>query len=154
MRPLALALLLVAATAAPALGQERMAGGVPDSATRSALVALERQSWEAWKNRDTSFFRANMAENAIQNGRTGLAKKDEIVRSIASDCDVTSFALDESSLQVTMVDPNTALLTFKATQDATCGGTKAPSPVWATSMYVRRGGKWLNAFYQETAATP
>ena len=150
MRPLVIALLAVTATTAPALGQAGTAGGPPDQAT---LVALEKRGWEAWKNRDSTAYRAVLADDAISNGRSGVATAAQMVGGL-KDCDVRSFALDDGSFRVTTIAPDVALLTFKATQDATCGGTVAPSPVWASSLYVRRGGKWLNAFYQETPAAP
>jgi hypothetical protein len=42
-------------------------------------------------------------------------------------------------------------LPYTATQDATCEGTKMPPKVYATSIYVRQKGKWLNTSYQETS---
>jgi hypothetical protein len=51
-----------------------------------------------------------------------------------------------------MLNQDVAILTFSATQDATCGGAAEPSPVWASTVFVKRGGKWLAAFHQETPA--
>jgi len=150
MRPIVLALIVVAATAAPAVGQEPRAGAQPDQAT---LVALEKRGWEAWKNKDTTAYRAVLTDDAISNGRSGVATLPQMVSGL-KDCEVRSFALDESTFRITNVAPNVALLTYKATQDASCGGTAAPTPVWASSVYVRRNGEWRSIFYQETPATP
>jgi hypothetical protein len=49
-----------------------------------------------------------------------------------------------------MFDANAALLTYHAAQDTTCGGKVVPSPVWASSLYIKRGDKWFNAAYQQT----
>lgn len=43
-----------------------------------------------------------------------------------------------------------ALAAFQ-TQDVTCGATKLAPKANASSLYVRRGGKWLGVHYQETA---
>jgi hypothetical protein len=40
-------------------------------------------------------------------------------------------------------------LTYKGVADGTCGGTAIP-PVWASSIWVNRGGKWSAASHQET----
>jgi hypothetical protein len=37
-----------------------------------------------------------------------------------------------------------------AAQDTTCKGIAVPSPVWATSLYIRRDGRWFNVLYQQT----
>jgi hypothetical protein len=51
-----------------------------------------------------------------------------------------------------MLAKDTALMTYKATQDAVCNGKKSPPVQWASSLYVKRGGKWVNAFYQTSTA--
>ena len=45
---------------------------------------------------------------------------------------------------------DTALLTYRAEQDTVCNGIAVPSPVWVSSLYVKRGGHWLNALYQQS----
>ncbi len=50
-----------------------------------------------------------------------------------------------------MIEENkTAILTYKAMQDGTCDGKTLHASVWATSIYVKRGGKWVSNFHQET----
>jgi hypothetical protein len=49
-----------------------------------------------------------------------------------------------------MFDANTALLIYHAAQDTTCRGIAVQIPVWATSLYIRRGDRWFNVFYQQT----
>jgi CubicO group peptidase (beta-lactamase class C family) len=45
---------------------------------------------------------------------------------------------------------NAALVTYRATQNTTCGQTKVPSPSWVASTFVKRNGRWRNAIYQQT----
>lgn len=47
-----------------------------------------------------------------------------------------------------------ALLTYRATQDGSCGGQALPGALVVSSVYVRRGGSWMNAAYHETPARP
>ena len=65
-------------------------------------------------------------------------------------CDVKSYSLSDT--KVDWIDKDTALLTYKAESDATCGGQKSPSPVYAASVWVKKNGKWIAAFHQETPA--
>jgi hypothetical protein len=51
---------------------------------------------------------------------------------------------------LTVFDANTALLNYWAEQDTTCNGNAVPSPAWVSSLYVRRGERWVNALYQQT----
>jgi hypothetical protein len=63
-------------------------------------------------------------------------------------CQVKSYTVDH--FKATRIDVNTALLTYHAAQDTQCGSAGVPSPVWVSSLYVRRSGRWLNAAYQQT----
>jgi uncharacterized protein (TIGR02246 family) len=128
----------------PAAGQG--AGDV-----KQALIDLEKGAWEAWKKKDGKYFESFLSDDTVQVSPAGVTRKAQIVKGIvASTCDVKGYEMD--GFDVVMLNPDTALLTFSATQDATCGGAAEPSPVWASTVFVRRGGKWLAAFHQETPA--
>lgn len=139
-------LLLFAGMAVLALGA---ANGDGAGDLKDALVAKERQSWEAWKNRDGSFFAGFLSEDHVEVGFNGRTNKASVVAGVSSPvCVVKSYAVDR--FELTAFGPDAALLTYHAEQDTTCGGRPVPSPVWVSSLYVRRNGKWLNAAYQQT----
>jgi hypothetical protein len=122
------------------------------SALQDTLTRLENRSWEAWKNRDGQFFQQFLSDDHVEVGFTGVAGKAAIVAFVASPvCLVKSYAVENFTL--TIFNENTALLTYRAEQDTSCGGKAVPSPVWASSLYVRQNGVWLNALYQQTAIT-
>ncbi|HEY2896078.1 MAG TPA: nuclear transport factor 2 family protein [Gemmatimonadaceae bacterium] len=113
------------------------------------LEAAERQSWVAWQHRDGSYFQNFLADDHVEVGINGLATKAQVVAFVGSPaCVVTSYAVDH--FRLTRFDENTALLTYHAEQNTMCGTTRAPSPAWVSSLFVRRGGKWMNALYQQT----
>ena len=41
------------------------------------LIKLEKQSWEAWKNRDGKFFQDFLSDNHVEVGFGGLTNKAE-----------------------------------------------------------------------------
>lgn len=123
----------------------------PDNPLKETLVNLEKQSWEAWKNRDAKFFQSFLSDDHVELGFGGPANKAAVVNVVGSPaCVVKSYSVDR--FELTVFDPNTALLTYHAAQDTTCGGKAVPSPVWASSLYIKRGDRWLNAVYQQTQA--
>jgi hypothetical protein len=71
-----------------------------------------------------------------------------VVKATPTEGEVKAFALDH--FRFVMLDSNAILLTYTATQDAVCGGKKAPARVRATVSYVRRGDRWLEAMYMQT----
>jgi hypothetical protein len=116
------------------------------------LINLEKQSWDAWKKRDGKFFEKFLSDDHVEVGFSGIATKSQIVAVVASSvCVVNSYSVD--ALELTMFDANTALLTYRAAQGASCNGAAVPSPVWATSLYIRRSGRWFNVLYQQTQAS-
>ena len=115
----------------------------------ATLVALERQSWEAWKNRDAAFFDRFLSDDHLEVGIGGVAGKAAVTASVgAPDCTVRSYALD--SFRVTAISDSVAVLTYHASQDTVCNGKPVPSPAWVSSVYVYRDRRWLNVLYQQT----
>jgi hypothetical protein len=119
---------------------------------QSTLTGIEQSLWEAWKTADFEVFRANLTENAVTTGSMGvMAGRDRMIEMMSqSPCDVTSYALSE--IQLHRVSDDTAILTYRAEQDATCSGETLPSPVWVSSVYHNQGGAWRSVLYQETPA--
>lgn len=141
---IALALLTFVATFA--LGQTK-----PNDSVEAQIVALEKSAFEAWKNKDRKFFEEHMSEDGQYLDLNGVGGKAQYVKAIIdNDCKVTSYSLDNT--KVTMLSNDVALLNYRYAHDVVCGGNPEASPLWATTVYVKRGGKWLIAFHQEIAA--
>ena len=121
------------------------------TALKNTLVALEKRSWEAWKNRDAGFFEEFLSEDHIEIYSTGRINKAAVLATVATPaCVVRSYAVDK--FQLTAVDADAALLTYYAEQDTTCGGKRVPSPTWVSSLFAKRNGRRENVFYQQSAS--
>jgi Domain of unknown function (DUF4440)/WD40-like Beta Propeller Repeat len=136
-------------------GRERqLTDGVAtrQDALADSLIALERRSWEAWKTRDSAFFRGFLSDDHVEVGFGGVEGKATVVAGVGSPlCVVTSYEVRDFAFH--RLGPTVALLTYHAAQQTTCGGRPVPSPVWVSSLYVLRDGRWLNAAYQQTQST-
>ena len=117
--------------------------------SQRAIIATEKKLWEGWKNKDFKPFKANLSADSILISDQGVADKTNALKGLESvPCEVKSYEL--SDIKVLFLNSSAAIMTYKATQDATCGGQQVPAAVWASSAYVMRGGKWLGASHQET----
>ncbi len=131
-----------------AVGFAGAADPTEEAALKEQLVKLEKQSWEAWKNRDGKFFQEFLSDDHVEVGFGGLSTKAEVVAFVGSPvCTVRSYDLDHFELK--MLDKNTALLTYHEAQDTVCHNP-VPSPCWVSSLYMKRGERWLNVLYQQT----
>ncbi|MDQ6769590.1 MAG: amidohydrolase family protein [Gemmatimonadota bacterium] len=140
----------------PELRSMRRAEGAlprPVAAFDDSIIALEKQSWVAWQKRDGRFFQGFLSDDHLEVGPGGVVGKTSVVASVASPgYVVASYTVDH--FVVTRIEEKVAVLTYRADQQTRCGTFVVPSPAWATSVYVLRDGRWVNAVYQQTTIPP
>lgn len=152
MKSIAVCVLFALLCSAPAMAATPAASASESAANdklKTTLVDLERQSWEAWKGHDGKFFSGFLSDDHVEVGFQGPAGKTSVVADVSGpECSVESYAVD--NFQLTRISVDTALLIYHAQQKTLCGAVAVPSPVWASSLYVKRGGRWLNVMYQQS----
>lgn len=115
---------------------------------KAQIIALEKSGWEAWKNKDGNWFQNNTTKECIWINSEGISDKEQMIKSTQTDCTVASVALND--FKFVLLNENTILLTYVAVQNGSCGNKKLPGKIRASVNYVKRGNKWLEAFYMET----
>ena len=129
-----------------------VSGQTSDNVLKESLITFEKSSWEAWKDRNAEFFKSFLSDDHVELGFYGAANKADVLATVASSaCLVRSYSVDQ--FKVTLLDANTALVTYHAAQDTTCHDKPVPSPVWVSSLYMKRDDRWLNVFYQQSQTT-
>ena len=145
MKKIIMILMIAIGVSSLAYGQTKMS----KDSNEAQIIALEKASWAAWQKKDGSWFQNNLADDWLLVNSFELETKKEIVEGIMTDCEVKSFSFDD--FRFVMLSKDSARLTYHATQDAACEGNALPKSVRATAVYVKRGGKWLQSLYMETA---
>ena len=145
MKKILMILMITIGVSSVTFGQTKMA---TDSKVEAEIIALEKAGWEAWKNKDTSWIQKNGTDEVLYITSDGTSDRSQYNEFTLS-CDIKSFSL--ADFKLVMLDKDAVLLTYTATQEGVCGGQKIPSQVRAAVNYVKRGGKWLEAMYMETA---
>ncbi len=149
MKKIMMILMIVIGVSSLASGQTKMSKNA-DNSVQAQIVALEKQSWQEWKNKNSAWFQTNLSEDFLSVHNDGVINKAQIVKAIASDCEVKSFSLN--NFKFVMLNKDTAMMTYTAMQDAVCSGKTIPANVRVSVAYVKRGGKWLQALYTEIPA--
>ena len=118
--------------------------------TAESLMALENKAWEAYKNKDGKYFEGFLSDNVIDgNGRPTMPRA-EVAKMISEHKeDVKTFSLSEP--HVTSAGADAAVLTYKATFDATENGKTLPSPKTVATVFVRSGTEWKAIYHNEVA---
>ena len=137
------------ATASPTPAAKPRAPRVTKAQLQKQISEMETALWTAWKNKDAKPFEMHLSADSINVGDFGVGGKSGIAEGMKM-CEVKSFSL--SDWKLTKLSASTALITYKATQDATCGGTAVPGTVWASSIWMKRKAAWQAVFHQETPA--
>lgn len=140
-----------------ALGFALLLSGVPlfsqvNATVEKALEGKEQAGWQAWKDHNAKPVEALFTDDSISVADGGVFKgKEQVLKSITdARCVVNSFSLSDFSYM--WLDKGTVVMTYAATQDATCGGKKQAGKVFATTIWQKKGSKWLSPFHQETEA--
>lgn len=115
---------------------------------KEQIIALEKSGWQAWKNNNAAWFKINTTDNFLSVSSGGISNKAQVVKSAATDCDVKTVSIDDFTFVV--LNKETVVLTYIATQDGVCGISKLAAKVRASATYIKQGNKWLEAFYMET----
>jgi|ERR1700752_159711 len=147
MKKMIMVILIAIAALSFAFGQTKMSA---DSKLEGQIITLEKAGWEAWKNKDSSWTRDNVTDEFLLVNSESVSNKTQVIKSTATDCEVKSYSLD--NFKFVTLDKNSVLMTYMAKQDGVCTGKTIPANVRASVVYVKRGGKWLEALYMETPA--
>ena len=142
--------LLIIAAAVSSIGYAQ-GNKTNNEQMRAEIIALETAGWQAWKDNDAEWGKKNTTEDFIMVFGNGIRNKAASVAATSNECKVKSFSL--SDFQFVMLSKDAVLMTYTALQDAVCGGITSAPKVQASVNYVKRGGKWLEAFYTETPIT-
>ena len=130
--------------------QQSTATTMPASLTQ-VILERERAVWEAIKRKDRQADAALLADDFVGLYDTGFGTKAEHVAQMGHQFTLSAFTL--SNVRVKAIDDNSALLMYKATCTAT--GTwkdDCAKPMYVSLLWVRRSGRWLNVFSQDTRA--
>ncbi len=125
-------------------------GAPGNKALEEKIVALEKQGWEAIKEKDWNGLSKLMAEDFVEVGDMGIRGKAAAIEDLKANFGLTEHSMKDA--KVLELGKDSALVTYTLTQKGTYKGQEVPPKVNCSATYVRRGGKWLNTSFQQTAA--
>ncbi len=134
--------------AAPSVLGQNQRG--PHQSVQNILHQQEQQLATAEKRQDKKYFQQKLDDNLIYVAYNGLVfTKDKILQSL-NYIDVSRY-----SIQNTKVRPlgiNAGLVTYDLLLNGSIAGHDLPKKMYASSVWVKRGGAWVLIFHQSTPA--
>ena len=134
------------ATAVPAVASATVHGTVGQR-----LITNERASWDLAIKRDVSAYKAFHAPDFFTVTGTGVVNRAPSEAS-AMDSNVRFDQCELSGFDVHFVAENAALITYRVKATGLDHGKAFQLDSHASSLWMKRDGKWLNVFYQATPA--
>jgi hypothetical protein len=144
--------LTIAQAPAPATtAQTKAPSMMAGSASDDALVANERKMFAALEKNDADAFKALVTADGMSADANGFMKISDFLPMIAT-MKMTDWKINDP--HVIHVDANPAIVTYTWTGMATMGDQTFDKPTYISTVWAKRGGKWLAVYHQETEAAP
>jgi ketosteroid isomerase-like protein len=129
--------------------QQQEAARVRADALKEEIVAQERAELDSLKTGDMTAFANFLADDAVFVDAQGAAGKAEVVKNTAS------FRLHEytmTDVRFVAVSEESGLIAYRVTESGTSHGKEFAAKVNVSALWLKRGGRWVCVFSQETAA--
>lgn len=127
-----------------------------DAQAEKTIIANERAATDAFTKGNVTAFSAVVAADgwAVDSvmGRSPVADLVKDFAAATKELKLTSWDITESRIQ--WADANTAVHSYKWSGKGTDHGKPVVSPVWASTVWTKKSGKWIAIFHQESAAPP
>jgi ketosteroid isomerase-like protein len=110
------------------------------------LIDNSRATWEAYKARNIAGIKALTASDYVSFTQAGPSNLQQDIDTIDK-LTIESFSVDDP--KVTWATKDVAILRYKCDLKGSFDG-KPFKPIYATEVWVNRGGKWQIVSYSET----
>ena len=119
------------------------------SALDKALIANENKVADALMKKDKAAFTALVDPKGWAADGNGIMKVSDFVAGL-DQLVIKSYKISDE--KVAWVDANTAIVAYKWTGSGSYAGQPFPETVYASTVWTKRGDKWVAVFHQETEA--
>ena len=119
---------------------------------REELMTLEKASWGYMRDKNLAGMRGYLADDGLLIFADGMRFDKQGMMTLMPEFRLDSISY-EPDYSVRIIDPDVAVLLYRATYTSAVKGGKAETfKVLSSSTYVRRNNKWWSVHYQETPA--
>jgi uncharacterized protein (TIGR02246 family) len=122
-------------------------------AVEKELIQLEKQYWQAMKEKDVDAAMRLTDDPCIVTGAQGIARIDrEAFKGMMTGAPWSLHDYDVSDVQVRLLSDDVAIVAYKVTENLTVEGEPVKLEAADSSTWVRRNGRWVCALHTEAIA--
>jgi hypothetical protein len=142
---------LAAVIAGPALAQE---AARKTAGTSETLMHHEQTMLEALAKKDFPTFQKMIVPAAWNIDETGYMTIEDFIKAVNDPKSNLQFEFKTSKMKVVDINPSTKIVTYQLDQKGSFMGQPFPPTVYASTVWVNKGGTWRAVFHQESTAKP
>jgi hypothetical protein len=119
------------------------------------LIDLEKEYWEAIKNRDKATVMRLTDDNCIVVGPQGVGELEKKTLAQMLDdpvYDLEQYSFDTADIHVRALSDDAAIVAYKVSERLVVGGKPMSVEAFDSSVWVRRDGGWVCTLHTETIA--
>ena len=123
----------------------------PDQETEAQIIALEKQYWQAIKERDYQTALALTDDPCIVTGAQGVAALDH--ETFKQMMNAETWRLDDfaiSDMKVELIGDDIAIVAYKVHEEMSVDGKKVKLDAADASTWRRQNGSWVCALHTES----
>jgi hypothetical protein len=139
----------VIAVAPVCFTQARPAKPSKSGSNETAITDLEKSAWEAYKNKQADAFKKLLSKDYYGVYAEGIKNLDREVADMAN-TDLREYSL--ADMKVDFPSTDVVVITYKTTIQQTSEGKDMSGRYNSGSIWVKKGGKWLEVFHTEVKA--
>ncbi len=125
------------------------ANKVKDS-LEETIISMEKRAWEAVKGHDAKAFSDLFAADGMMADSAGFSNRASFLQTLP-ELIISQYTLTD--FKVMMIDKDAVIITYKADVKGSFKGQAfPPNPAYVSSIWTKRGGKWVAVYHQETMA--
>lgn len=113
---------------------------------KDAIIAKEKAAWQAFKDKKTDDFKKLVSPDLVCVYAEGMMNFQAELDAMAK-TDVKSYSL--SDFNVVIIDPDTAIITYKATLEMSADGKENSGNYNAASVWQMKSGQWQAVFHTD-----
>ena len=117
--------------------------------SESAITALEKSAWDAYKNKQADAFKTLMSKDYCGVYAEGVKNLDSELADMAK-TDLRDYSFTD--VKVVFPHPKVAVMTYKVALQANVGGRDMSGTYNSGSVWIQQGGKWVGALHTEAKA--
>lgn len=117
-------------------------------ALTEALMAVEKQGWDAWVKRDATGVESVMGKTFEYVSSKGVLDRAAAIKNWSEQkCEGLEYTFHDPA--AISLGPDIALATYHASVKGKCDGVALPGGFWVASFSQKEGDAWKNVFYTD-----